>query len=788
MNSRRHPFLFALLPLAPWLAAQEVKIPRPPQERAAKTAPLPVDKHTLVPTELPSAAAVLPSAADTGALAGNAAAAMPAAVLDAFADRSQVWFDRPQPDDLWCHGADWKAQVGPDAFTYIPFFGSDAPQNYPLRLAFAAATAGGEPLATTPGRLQQHGRRIDIDRGGLTEQWTLAGERVQHAFRIDALPQRGALDIAIAVATELHAEPTPAGVRFHNASGAVTYETGEAIDARGRRTSFVPVFEAGHLRLRIPAAFVAAAELPILVDPLLTTVVLANVQTTLTDADLSYDATTAVWVVTWTRYFSAADHDIWYRRLDANLQPLASADTIDYTSSSWDGARIANNNLADNFLVVAQAATSFGAVPAWIGGRLVDPLLGAAANLQFDVYRGPAGSLGELLPDVGGDPYLVGPTYYTVVWEHVYSATDHDIWMRQVEANGTPRGAAPVVLDGSTDNESKPQISRSNGPGPSPEQRWLVAYQRTYSPTDEDIRGALLTWDGLSVPVGGQFHFSIDGSSRNHVDPSPSSPTNEPVRRFMIAYAWIQTAQSIGDIDARVIRSDGTLSTARYGIEGSPALRQALPSCDSDGRRFVVAFGQYPSAPGSNPDVYYGTYAADAAGSQLATIETPVPVSATVWSEFDARVASTYASSGQWSPTYGIAIAAAFFPSFDVAAHLVNGLAPGGVFMRQNGCGGLAVVPPGFAAIGTPVRFDVVSAQPLVGFAVGAAVSLPIGPCPGCTLGADGSLLLGGTLQFDLPLQPALIGAGLSVQGFEWNAGPCLGHISLSNTYDLIVQ
>jgi hypothetical protein len=89
-----------------------------------------------------------------------------------------------------------------------------------------------------------------------------------------------------------------------------------------------------------------------------------------------------------------------------------------------------------------------------------------------------------------------------VVWEHVYSPTDHDIYMKQIDPAGNLRSLVATVLDGSFSNESAPQISKSDGPGFAADQRWVVAYQRTYTPSDEDIRGSLITWDGQLVQVG----------------------------------------------------------------------------------------------------------------------------------------------------------------------------------------------------------------------------------------------------------------------------------------------
>lgn len=47
---------------------------------------------------------------------------------------TRVQFDRPRADEpLWAMGAAWKASFDGSGFTTIPFFGSSAPRNFPLR-------------------------------------------------------------------------------------------------------------------------------------------------------------------------------------------------------------------------------------------------------------------------------------------------------------------------------------------------------------------------------------------------------------------------------------------------------------------------------------------------------------------------------------------------------------------------------------------------------------------------------------------------------------------------------
>jgi hypothetical protein len=67
-------------------------------------------------------------------------------------------------------------------------------------------------------------------------------------------------------------------------------------------------------------------------------------------------------------------------------------------------------------------------------------------------------------------------------------------------------------------------------------------------------------------------------------------------------------------------------------------------------------------------------------------------------------------------------------------------------------------------------------------------VSQPLGPCPGCTIGASGTAILAPSLTLSIPCNTNLLGGLAAVQAFEFANGPCLGQISLSDTVDIQVQ
>lgn len=80
----------------------------------------------------------------------------------------------------------------------------------------------------------------------------------------------------------------------------------------------------------------------------------------------------------------------------------------------------------------------------------------------------------------------------------------------------------------------------------------------------------------------------------------------------------------------------------------------------------------------------------------------------------------------------------------------------------------------------------------LLGWIVGLPVDLPIGICPGCRQGVNGSAVLGQSYSFVVPRNAAFVGLTLAFQGFQFlptpGNGACLNQVNLSNTLDATIR
>lgn len=695
-------------------------------------------------------------------------------------------FDVPtESGPIWALGSDFKASFDNRGWAFIaqPAAGGES---QPLGLRVLHATVAGRDLPVRSGQPVRNGQRIDRDCGSFVESVDVTAANVQQTFTFAALPTRDELVVSMAVDSSLFGEDLGDGVAFRSPTTSVNYSEAVAIDADGNRCVAPTTFANGIITISVPATFLATAKLPLVIDPYVANVTAHGDTVDLGEPDVAWDESNLVWAVSYQRQFSASDWDMYIQLLDTNLNLVGAPITIDFTGSRWQNGRIANLGAYDRFLVVAEVR--LGTNPVKVSGRTLD-MVGTVAGTQFDIATS---TVDELHPDVGGDSEGA-PTYWTVVWEHAFSATDHDIYARQVQSDTVLRGTGPTFIQTNTTNQTWPSISKSDGAAPYADQRFTIIYQQTFNASDEDIYGSMLTWDGQFVTVAGNNTFLIEGSGNNDVLPEVSSPTRNDATglRKMLA-VFERTNASNGDIAAVAMdqagnwQGSGDLSV----LENSTRLLwpQYRPSVDSDGARFAVTYHERFSGTGNDLDTRITLVGAF--GFQLVAQESGVTLGFSGNPEFNVKIASRYSGAGFYHPRYcttndrdGGAT------PFSIDAYTYDGYAAGGVSMRSTACGVLPILVSGQPLIGGSVSFDLQAGFALAGYIVGLPANIPIAPCPGCVLGANGNSVIGNLYTLSLPLDPGYVGVTLSVQGFVFAAsGPCLGQIRVSDTADLTIQ
>jgi hypothetical protein len=716
-------------------------------------------------------------------------------ILRQFADPEFVVFDTDSDGTIWAGGNTYKTAYSAASWRFLGRPAPDATTLQPIEFRLSSASIDGAPVDLAAPSLRRDDRRQSYDHGGLVETIDVSGKGVEQAFVFDRLPQRGEIRLQVAVTTSLAGENTPeGGVVFRGPFDTIGYSGAVAIDANGARIAAPTAFADGAITIRVPADFVASAALPLRIDPLITSLQVYPSTNDVGSPDIAWDETGQVWAVTFMRLFGGSDWDCYVQRVSIGnpMTLVGGLVTIDFTGDAWVYPRIANLNVYDVFMVVCQ--TRSGTNPTAIRGRLMANS-GVLVTGQFLIA---SSSVDELRPDIGGDP-ISPPTYFTVVWEHAYSATDHDIYARQIDATGALRGTGPTVVQANTLNQSWPTISKSDGGSSAFSQRFVIVYQQTYSASDEDIYGSMLTWDGVFVPVNGSNTFVIDASGASDRFPVVSTPTlpgSNGARTILVVYE--RPSSNNGDIVGTCIDQAGTwLANGNITqLEQSP-LRlgwpQSNPSVDSDGLRFTVAYHEVFNNNTTINDLDTRATVVARAGSSLFTEEAGVALGYSGDREFNVQIAGRYGALGAYSPNFNTAndhdgISGGGFAidafSFDAAAQ--------GLFVtRTTACGTLTISASGQAVPGGTINLGQ-SPQPYIsGFVLGSAISAPVGPCPGCTLGVDGFLSVGPFYTVNVPNDAALVGAQFSAQGFTFQpigtGAPCIGQIQLSDTIDVTI-
>lgn len=563
--------------------------------------------------------------------------------LQAAADSSSdtVLYAQTGDGAIWVRGQAYKARFGGDGATIVPFFGSDAPRNYPLELRVSSATLGPDSLAcATDGAVSRQGATLRIDRGTFVEEYGVTTESLEQRFVFEELPSdvSGDLVVRMDVATELAGSDLGLALRFENELGSVDYGAAFAIDADGRRIDLDSTLADGRLELRVPAGFVETATLPLVIDPVIT---IATVNSSgLHDIypDVSYDVTTDRWCVVWASIWSQSDHDAYARLATGAFQLLPGFITLDFTADTWTTPKVANNNFSNKFLAcfaVVPVATGV----AEIAGRFIDPAAGTAGN-PFPIS--PADGAYRNWPDVGGDPYDGPFSHFLVVWQRSVSASNVDIEARLIAHDGTLGGVIP--LESSPELHLSPTLSNSCGADDNSEAWWTVAWHHQVTPSDRDIYAAQVRWSGNVISP----KFPVSLGNFDDTNPAVSTILDPAVsgapRPYVIAYE-----RNFGDLDVMAEVLSGSTKLGTTNLVGDyPSSRwyhhQWFPAVDSDGDKFLIGFEERATLSSTNHDVIVRSYFWD--GQKLAAAESPMLIGQTSDSETDPAIHSMASSGG----------------------------------------------------------------------------------------------------------------------------------------------
>lgn len=640
----RIPLAFVCLLSANSALAQQRVAPPFVESTDVKTAPEPNQVVDRLPPREASSAFVGPASARNGAAPTPHAIDPAGPAPRRFSiDHDKMEYDTPREGALWARGARYKAGFESAIATYYPLFTPAQPQHYPIVLSPDRVTLGGEALAIEgAGVAARDHDRISFDRASFVESYDMCATSIEQTFTFSTLSRAGELVVHVPLSVELAPHVCADGLEMKNEFGRVTYGHATAIDARGNRWSAATTIVEDGVEIRVDAAFLAHAVLPLVVDPLVTTFAIDNTSFDDYLGDVSYDVTNNRWLAVYDERVTVSDTDAYWVMLNASGVGMFGG-YVNSDTNSWDRSRCANVRFAQQFMVVGAVYNGSSN----IRGRQISAAI-SSIGPEIAISGSESGNKGQ--PQIGGDPFPDSSSAYCVTYDRYYSPSDNDILARLVTTSGTLVGSGPIYLSnsgGTTDDTSS--ISRSNNGG-----IWTVAWTRYNSVSSADIWAGRIGFSGVISTLPFQL---TSGSYDDAVSVSTALSGSE--RTMIVFNRYFGT-----DHDVCALVQDGTtpitqadLSTLSNGSWFDKD--QLYPAVDSDGRHFVVAYAEQ-HAYGNTSD--YDIYVDDVylSGNTLGFAQAHAPIVTSNVRDTWPHVASQWSSGGvsgrtmlQWTHVIG---------------------------------------------------------------------------------------------------------------------------------------
>lgn len=385
---------------------------------------------------------------------------------------------------LWGLGDNHKASFGADGFEFIPALGRQAPRNYPVGYQMLTIGRGTVHQAVGSAVRETGELQVRYVRPAVVERYDMRPEGIEQSFVFDRLPPgEGDLVVTGKLTTGLTVQPDGEGLLLELPGvGGMRIGGVTGIDARGRRAAGEVRYRDGMVEYSLPAAFVAGAALPLVLDPLVGSVfqVIAPIGSALDDQnpDVAFDATNDRYLVTFERVFSGSDWDIHGTFVSAAGAPSGTRIFLENSTAFESQHAACNINLRDHFVVVYVRNNDIQArsVNAATGAVSAELLVAGGADLQF-------------APDVGGEATTVDDDAICV-W-HNSTQTRIEAAQIGVNADGTIYvwDLTTIFQDSGSIPPAAPRISKSGGATG----RHMIVWRRDYSSgNDSDPQGAIV--------------------------------------------------------------------------------------------------------------------------------------------------------------------------------------------------------------------------------------------------------------------------------------------------------
>lgn len=265
-------------------------------------------------------------------------------------------------------GAGYRARFDRHGVQFVPALGEAAPTEQPVQvlpLAYGRGEADQPLAAVVP---SHRGQQVTFAHGAVDTTYVVQNDGLKQSFVFHERPRgRGDLVVAVQLASQLAVtQQGDDAVLLHNELGGVRIAGVLGIDANGATVRGTMQWQGSSLLLRLPAAFVDHAAMPLVLDPLLAPAFTVASTGRNLDPQVAYDAGTNRYLVAWWRRLSATTADVYGQFVfDVTTSPseLSGASVVIRSGQNSQRARVANCSVRNCFVVGWQETVATPPLP-----------------------------------------------------------------------------------------------------------------------------------------------------------------------------------------------------------------------------------------------------------------------------------------------------------------------------------------------------------------------------------------------------------------------------------------
>ncbi len=466
--------------------------------------------------------------------------------------------DLGQPYGIWGVGGTYKVSFHNGA-TFIPYLGSAAPKNLPVRWTTQRVTAGSSVLmeAGEAPREVQDDYRYEYRFNAVTEAYDVHVEGLEQTFVIANRPATpGDLVVQGLIESPMTADNFSSAhraIEFRGDDGVVYTKYSEAyvFDAAGSKANVLTSYQDGVVCLTVDGQFIADAQFPITIDPLQTRERVSG-GTLRTSPDIARDDQANDVGVVFVRLASAPDRDAFCQVVDDCFTQGAAGGTIVWNDvNTWDTprARVATLDSPQKYLIVVERRFPALADNDRVVRYHVHDTADLTLSTQYNIIT-PGPDTHDWRPDCGGATWsslgdtgvIVFQRERTVVFGNT---TTSEIWAVIVDvsagsgANASHSAAFMIPGDANGTDQERPAVTRQAVASNTNPTTWVAAWQEFNGSFAND------DWDAVARHVNDTGATSVDhwfSSAPNNGMHKLGLTIDGNAGRFLVGYSQLDIA------------------------------------------------------------------------------------------------------------------------------------------------------------------------------------------------------------------------------------------------------